>query len=207
MKKILAFLLVIAISFCLIVPTFAIDSPTADSFINVTFFGVSEKVDGYYIIITNKSGNEILRISADPTKGEFNSWSFYVIETDQKGNQKFAEAKLGENINIKMLDGENKIPVTTLAQFEKAIKEKNLEIEVINAPTNSIIVCGNYDNTFTSPVDGKRLKTKEEIFKLDPETGKTHSPQTGDNFNGLLLLPIFSLAGIVIVSKKIRSVA
>ena len=205
MKRILAIILTVAIAFCLCIPSLALVSPTAETAISVTFFGVDGKADGYYIIVTSESGNQMIEITADPQKGDFDTWSFYIIEEDSAGNQKFADAELGENIEIYIKDGEEKIPVKTKEEFDNAVKQEKLIVVAVNTPDNSLIICANYDGTFTSPVDGKRLNTKEEIYKLDPKTGKDKSPKTGDSFNGLFLLPVFSLAGVILTSKKLRA--
>lgn len=120
MKKILAIMLCVIAIFSLSVTAFAVESPTGKPVHSVTVVtkpGVSGSST------TVKKG-EIIKVSADPTAGKFDSWTVY----------KKDGSKAVEGVDYKYVEGGSKITPATLEIYA------------------DLIVCANYDGKITDPI-------------------------------------------------------
>lgn len=200
MKKLSALLLVAAIALCLCIPAFAVRSPSANSVFSVQFFGVDNVKDGARQNVKHGAKNNKVTINADPDKGTFDNWSIYIITTDSEGNRKYKDATISYDYEL-IINDPNITEADIEAKINEFLKKKNLTV----LPKSDIIICGNYNGKFTSPLDGKQYNTKEEIFKLTPPADKNDSPKTGDNASLLFLFALLSFAGLTVCTKKVLS--
>ena len=127
MKKFLAVLLAVTMVFGLSMVTLAdTKSPVAEEFFDIKF------VDGigsnFFSKVVKQGG--VMELEADPEKGEFSGWSFYL--------QDGSVAK--KNTDYKIVSGD----------------EKQIDIEI--KPYVDLIVCANYDGKMTDPLTGKEKK-------------------------------------------------
>ncbi len=120
MKKILAVVLCVVVLFSLSMTAFAVDSPSGETVHNVT---VITKPGNNGSTTTHKKG-EIIKVSADPTAGKFDSWTVY----------KKDGSKAVEGVDYKYVEGGSKITPATLEIY------------------SDLIVCANYDGKITDPI-------------------------------------------------------
>lgn len=122
MKKVIAIVLALATVLCLSVTAFAADSPSGEiSYKIATINGVGGKGQP-----VQKKQGETVTMSADGSKGTFNSWSVY--KADGKAATK--------DVDYEIVKG--------------GLTEKEIEVK----PKNDLIICGNYNGVYTDPLTG-----------------------------------------------------
>lgn len=154
MKKIIALVLSIVLVCCCSVTAFAAESPTATEKVTVTV----RKAD-----VTNPTGKvdveytfdkgATVTVKANDAYGTFNSWSIYKVEAAVEGTSSAVNSGIVTLSAVKNLAATTKtsdaVAGTDYEVVSGSLTSKELTVKV----NTSVIICGNYDNVKTNPLN------------------------------------------------------
>ncbi len=189
MKKLIAFVLCIAVICTLSVTAFAAESPSASAKVSVTLrkadsVAPTEKSDVSYTV----DNGTVITVKANPDYGTFNSWSIYKEQPAATGTSAKANNSGVITLSVINLATTTKVTEAVAGTDYKIVSGSLTSAEMKVEVYTDVIICGNYNNVVTDP-----------LIKSD---SSATSPETGDFAVASAAIVMLVAAAVVFGAKK-----
>lgn len=163
MKKIIALVLSIVMICCFSVTAFAAESPSADQKITITVrkADVNNPTGKSDVEYTLDKGT-LVTVKADEAKyGTFKNWSIYTVSATVEGVSAPAKSGIVTLSAVKNLATTTKTATAVEGKDYEVVKGSLTEKELTVKVNSTVIICGNYGNVVTNPLENSNADNSD----------------------------------------------